>query len=119
VADLAAVEARLRSILDPYRDRLELGTIYNREILRRPGGHGHDWFAGVVVNKNYVSFYLMPMYKDPAVLEGLSPGLLKRKQGEVCFNFSTVDDELIGELTDLTERSFEAYMRESPLAVDR
>ena len=116
MADHAAVEARLESILDPYRDRLELGTIYNREVLRRPGGQGHDWFAGVVVNKNYVSFYLMPMYKNPRLIDGLSAILRKRKQGEVCFNFSAVDDELIGELAALTERSFEVYMRDSPSA---
>jgi hypothetical protein len=119
VADHAAIEARLRSILDPYRDRLEPGTIYNREILRRPGGHGHDWFAGVVVNKNYASFYLMPMYKNPRLTDDLSPGLQKRKQGEVCFNFATVDDELMGELTALTERSFEAYMSDGTSPDDR
>ena len=118
MADFAAVETRLRSILEPYRDRLEDGTIYNRAILRRPGGHGHDWFAGVVVNKNYVSFYLMPIYTFP-LLDGLSPGLGKRKQGQVCFNFSTVDEELMAELTALTERGFEAYSSEGESPAQR
>ena len=34
---LAAVEARLRAILEPYRDRLEEGQIYGVSVLRRPG----------------------------------------------------------------------------------
>jgi hypothetical protein len=110
VADFAAVEARLRSMLEPYRDRLEPGTIYNREILRRPGGRGHDWFAGVVANKNYISFFMLPIYTYPRLLDGMSVGLRKRKQGASCFNFSTVDEDLLDELSALTERSFEAYM---------
>lgn len=110
MAEFAAVEARLRAILDPYRDRLETGTIYNRDILRRPGGKGHDWFAGVLPNKNYISFYLLPIYTWPQLLDGLSPGLRKRKQGASCFNFSAVDDDLFAELSALTERSFQAYV---------
>jgi hypothetical protein len=110
VAAFAAVEGRLRAILEPYRDRLETGTIYNREILRRPGGRGHDWFAGVVPNKNYVSFYMLPIYTWPQLLDGMSPALRKRKQGASCFNFSAVDEDLMAELAALTERSFQAYM---------
>jgi hypothetical protein len=110
MAEFAAVEGRLRAILEPYGDRLETGTIYNREILRRPGGRGHDWFAGVVPNKNYVSFYMLPIYTWPQLLDGMSPALRKRKQGASCFNFSAVDEDLMAELAALTERSFQAYM---------
>ena len=39
-ADLAAVEARLQRILDPYRDRLEPATIYSIPTLRRAGREG-------------------------------------------------------------------------------
>ena len=110
MAEFAEVEARLRAILDPYRDRLETGTIYNREILRRPGGRGHDWFAGVLPNKNYISFYMLPIYTWPRLLDGMSSGLRKRKQGASCFNFSTVDEDTLAELAALTERSFETYI---------
>jgi hypothetical protein len=110
VAGFAEVEARLRAILDPYRDRLETGTIYNREILRRPGGRGHDWFAGVLPNKNYISFYMLPIYTWPQLLDGISPALRKRKQGASCFNFSAAEDDLFAELAALTERSFQAYV---------
>jgi hypothetical protein len=118
VADFAEVEARLRAILDPYRDRLETGTIYNREILRRPGGRGHDWFAGVLPNKNYISFYMLPIYTWPQLLDGISPALRKRKQGASCFNFSAADDDVFAELAALTERSFRAYVSGGASLVD-
>jgi hypothetical protein len=118
VAEFAEVEARLRAILDPYRDRLETGTIYNREILRRPGGRGHDWFAGVLPNKNYISFYMLPIYTWPQLLDGISPALRKRKQGASCFNFSAADDDVFAELAALTERSFRAYVSGGASLVD-
>ena len=37
VAQLNAVEVRLRHLLVPYEDRLEWGTIYGIPTLRRPG----------------------------------------------------------------------------------
>jgi hypothetical protein len=110
MADFSAVEARLRKILEAYRDRLEPGPVYGVGMLRRPGGGAHDWFAGIRVGKNYVSYYLMPVYGRPELLAGISPGLRRRKQGKSCFNFSAVDESLMTELEALTERSFEAFM---------
>jgi len=64
----------------------------------------------VVANKNYISFYMLPIYTWPRLLDGMSPALGKRKQGASCFNFSTVDEDLLAELAALTERSFQAYL---------
>jgi hypothetical protein len=110
MADFKAIDARLWKILDPYRGRLESGPVYGVGMLRRPGGGAHDWFAGTRVGKNYVSYYLMPVYGRPELLAGISPELRRRKQGKSCFNFSAVDETLMGELATLTERSFEAFM---------
>jgi len=109
-ADLVAIEARLKSILDPYRDRLEDGPIYGRLFLRRPGAKAHDWFAGVVVASTHVSLFLLPVHTYPRLLDGMSDALRKRRKGASTFNFSSVDEALFGELADLVERSFEAYM---------
>jgi hypothetical protein len=43
----------------------------------------------------YVSFYLMPVYMYPDLVDGISLELTKRKQGKSCFNFETVDDHLL------------------------
>jgi hypothetical protein len=110
MGDFSAIDARLLKILDPYRDRLESGPVYGVGMLRRPGGGAHDWFAGTRVGKNYVSYYLMPVYGRPELLDGISPELRRRKQGKSCFNFSSIDEPLMAELETLTERSFEAFM---------
>jgi hypothetical protein len=46
-------------------------------------------FAGVRLGKAYVSFYLMPVYVEPKLLDGISPELKKRMQGESCFKVAS------------------------------
>lgn len=64
-------------------------------------------FGGVRVGSRYVSYYLMPIYVQPSLLEGLSPALKRRMQGKSCFNFTAVDEGLLEELDELTRRSYE------------
>jgi hypothetical protein len=122
VADLAAVEGRLRAVLVPYRDNLVPGSVYGVETLTRPGAGAHDFFAAVRVGTNYVSLYLKPVYAWPQLLDGISPGLRKRLQGSrTAFSFAAVDEELFSELGALTARAFQAYMNGGvePAAVRR
>ncbi|HXG26666.1 MAG TPA: hypothetical protein VNL94_07435 [Candidatus Binatia bacterium] len=108
--DLAAVEARLRSIFDPYRARLTVAREGPDGIyLEWPGHEGSPWgyVGGTRLGKRYVSFYLMAA--STGDLEGLiSDALQKRRQGKSCFNFTTIDDPLLAELEALTARAIEA-----------
>ena len=113
MADFGAVEARLRSILDLYRDRLESSPLYGVDTLKRPGGGAHDFFAGVRVGKRYVSYHLMPVYARPQLLDGISAELRRRMQGKSCFNFTFVDESLMRELETLTRRSFDVFSSEA------
>ena len=67
------------------------------------------YFGGVRVGKRYVSYHLMPVYADPALLQGLSPALARRMQGKSCFNFTKLDDAGRAELAALTGRAVAAY----------
>jgi hypothetical protein len=108
-AELAALQATLAALLDPYRDRLEPVEVYGKAFLRRPGATKHDWFAGVDRGSGVVRFSLLPMVRHPEVLEGLSPGLLKRKTGASLFTFTAVDDAQVAELADLVRRAADVY----------
>src|SRR5262245_15974821 len=61
--------------------------------------------AWVQIGKAYVSYHLMGVYANAALLEGVSKELKSRMQGKTCFNFKSVDKVLFQELEDLTARA--------------
>jgi hypothetical protein len=65
--------------------------------------------AAVQINKNYVSYHLMPVYSMPDLLKGLSPSLKKRMQGKSCFNFTAIDAAQVRELTALTRTGIKRF----------
>ncbi|QNE31753.1 hypothetical protein F1C10_07265 [Sphingomonas sp. NBWT7] len=62
------------------------------------------WFGTVTIKKSYVAFHLIPLYDQPALAEGLSAELAKRRQGKTCFNLKAIDAPLFAELAALAKR---------------
>ena len=114
--DFPAVFDQLRTILEPYEPRLSVTTDgsegYSLDAPKPGPNKKPMFFASAIVNKNYVSFHLMPVYVHPELLEGISDGLRKRMQGKSCFNFKAVDEAILTELRQLTERGFEAVQKD-------
>jgi hypothetical protein len=71
---------------------------------------GKEIFLGaVMIQKNYVSFHLMPVYVYPDLLKDISPELKKHMQGKSCFNFKKPDEPLFNELAELTALGVERF----------
>jgi hypothetical protein len=115
-----AVYRRLKSILEPYESEMYVVSAGpdSYGLDREPDGQRvpATWFAGVRRGKRYVSYYLMPVYTDPGLLDDVSPGLRKRMQGKSCFNFTREDDALFEELAALTRRGYERTAGDSGVA---
>jgi hypothetical protein len=109
MADLEAVEARIWSLVEPYRRELESSTIYGMPALRWPGAKAHDYFAAVRRGKSYVSLYLLVADTYPEALEGTPELLLKRRSGKAAFNFPQLDNEMGRDLGALLGRLYERY----------
>ena len=62
------------------------------------------FFGAVQTKKSYVSYHLMPVYEDPALLNGVSDALRNRMQGKSCFNFTADESALFKELDALTKK---------------
>ena len=111
--DFDAVDRRLREILKPLRSTL-VATKDGPEVLSLeiPGFEGkpYGYVAGIRRGKSYVSYYLMPVYAFPDLLESLSPELRRRMQGKSCFNFKSVDEPLFAELERVTKAGLEPYL---------
>ena len=107
---------QLRAILHPYAAHLKLEAdtpaSYSLNTPYVEQWHKELFFGAVQVKKNYVSFYLMPVYVFPALLDDISPALKKHMQGKSCFNFKRVEPALFSELAQLTARGFDAFKQE-------
>ena len=115
-ADFPLIFEKLKSILKPYEKALTVkADSVNTFYLDGP--YSEKWkrelfFGSAQIKKNYVSFYLMPVYMYPDLLKEISPELKKHMQGKSCFNFKKVDPELFQELSDLTKKSFTRFQKE-------
>ena len=65
--------------------------------------------AAVQVRKSYVSYHLMPIYMNPALMATVSAALRKRMQGKACFNFKTIEPSEAKELATLTKRGLAGF----------
>jgi hypothetical protein len=106
---LQAIEARIWSLLEPYRSELEAATIYGMPSLRWPDARAHDYFASVRSGKSYVSLYLLVADAYPEALEETPPALLKRRSGKAAFTFGTLDDDMANALEALLARLYVRY----------
>ena len=111
--DFPEIRDRLRGILSAHVPPLVVAADgpagYTVNVNRPDVPEPRRYFAGVRVGKSYVSFYLMPVYAFPDMLNSASPGLLRRMQGKSCFNFARVDETLFRELAALTALGLERY----------
>lgn len=111
--DFQQIFERLKQILKPYEANLlvkqDSQEGYSLDTPFQVKYKKEVFFGAVQVNKNYVSFHLMPVYIFPELLEGISPALKKRMQGKSCFNFTTIDEPLFSELAELTRRGAEQF----------
>lgn len=115
--DLSIVFEKLKNILKPYAEKLTL-TADTADIYYIDGPYSETWkkqlfFGSAQIKKNYVSFYLMPVYMYPDLLKDISPELKKHMQGRSCFNFKKVEADLFEELAGLTSKGAEKFKEES------
>lgn len=114
--DFPIVFEHLKNILEPFAPKLTV-TANTMSAYSLDGPYSEKWkkelfFGSAQLKKNYVSFYLMPVYMYPDLLEGISPELKKHMQGKSCFNFKKVEPELFEELAKLAEKSYARFQKE-------
>jgi hypothetical protein len=115
--DLPVVFEELKNILKPYAEELALKADTS-DTYSLDGPYSEKWkkqlfFGSTQIRKNYVSFYLMPVYMYPDLLQDVSPELKKHMQGKSCFNFKKVEADLFEELTALTRKGAEKFREEN------
>ena len=109
-SDFPLIFEHLKKILKPYGSKLTV-TVDTSSSYSLDGPYSKKWekplfFGSTQIKKNYVSFYLMPVYIFPELLKDISPELKKHMQGKSCFNFKQIEPDLFKELNGLTRKGF-------------
>ncbi|MEW6285371.1 MAG: DUF1801 domain-containing protein [Chloroflexota bacterium] len=115
--DFASVFQELKKILQPFAPKLTVKTD-SADVYYLDGPYSPKWkkelyFGSVHIQKNYVSFYFMPVYMYPDLLNGISPELKKHMQGKSCFNFKQVEPALFKELKALVRKGYDRFKKDA------
>src|SRR5271154_6774537 len=65
--------------------------------------------ASLVLQKDFVGFYFMPIYLNPELKKRVPPTLLKLLKGKTCYHVKSIDDQLLIDVQaalDLGRKSF-------------
>ena len=116
-SEFSLVFEQLKAILKPFANQMTV-KIDSSDGYSLDGPYSKKWkkevfFGAVQIKKNYVSFYLMPVYMYPELLKGISPDLKKHMQGKSCFNFRKVEPTLFKELAELAGKGRERFQQEN------
>ena len=68
------------------------------------------YIAGVIQQKNYVSFYFSPIYSHPDFFKNISTDLKKFLKGKSCFNINKTTPQLLKEIEDILKVGINKYI---------
>ena len=67
------------------------------------------FFASLVIQKDYVGFYFMPIYAETDLKTVFKPELLRLLKGKSCFHIKKLDDELLRQIEAAVKIGYELY----------
>jgi hypothetical protein len=116
-SDLNLIFHRLKAILEPYGDHLEvtksLDTAFElqgtKPITMGKKSMDRVFFGSVVIGSGKVTYHFFPVYTHPQVFAPLPEKLAKAFGGKSCIHVKREDPELYALLEEMTEKGFELY----------
>ncbi len=69
------------------------------------------YFAGLIIQSNYVGFYYMPVYASPELKKVFKKELLSMLKGKSCFHIKKLDKALVKQIRDALEIGYKHYKK--------
>lgn len=67
------------------------------------------FFASLIIQKDYVGFYFMPVYAEAELTKVFGPELVKLLKGKSCFHIKKLDEVLLGQVESALDIGFQLY----------
>jgi hypothetical protein len=83
-------------------------TSYKKVVI---AGRPKDevYFAGIIVQKDYVGFYYMLAYAEPEVRDKLSPEFLALLKGKTCFYIKSTEKSVLNQVNKALDIGLKVY----------
>lgn len=84
---------------------------YETQSLRTGNKMKKDklYFATLIIQKDYLGFYFMPIYSHPNIFKGVSGDVKKILKGKSCLHIKRLDEKIMSELKVLLDAGFKIY----------
>ena len=69
------------------------------------------FFAGLLIQKDYVGFYFMPVYTEPEMKGVFGPELLALLKGKSCFYIKRLTPEIRTQVQEALAAGYELYVQ--------
>ncbi len=117
--DLRATFSAVRSLLKRYQppltatvNRATRYELWSRREVEIAGRMRKEiFFASVIVQKDYVGFYFMPVYANSRLKSTFQPELLSLLKGKSCFHLRALDRELTSQIRAALAIGFAMYKK--------
>ena len=124
MVNLEEIFKGIKQILEKNSEDLFTTTIYiGSQAKQKPSFHLYGnkevslfgkkpqktYIAGVIQQKNYVSFYFSPIYSHPDEFVEISPNLKKTLKGKSCFNITKITPQFLEEIEEILKKGIDMY----------
>jgi hypothetical protein len=69
------------------------------------------FFAALILQKNYVGLYFMPVYTHPSLRDDLGKDLLSNMSGKSCFHFTKADKRVLNQVRSALKKGLSLYQK--------
>ena len=117
--ELVKIFKKLKKILKKYEKPLkpkfdldskyDLWSFKDLEIAGRK--RKEVYFAGLIIQSNYVGFYYMPIYTDTKLKSVFQPELLSLLKGKSCFHIKELNPELEKQIEKALKIGYALYKK--------
>lgn len=92
-----------------FDSRYELWSEKDVEIAGRK--RKEVYFAGLIIQSNYVGFYYMPVYAETTLKDVFGFELLATLKGKSCFHIKKLDEKLLSQIKKSLAAGFKLYKK--------
>jgi hypothetical protein len=115
--ELIDIFNRIKDLLKKYEGpltpKIDLDSKYDlwsvKDVVIEGRKKKEVYFAGLIIQSNYVGFYYMPVYTDNDIRNVFGNELLKLLKGKSCFHIKKLDEKLEMQIVESLEAGYLLY----------